>query len=451
MTKQIKALSVAISTVAMVAFAQDAEIVKVRGRGTGADKVEALKDAYRDAIERAVGMYVDAEQAMENEELVEDKILTQSNAYIEKYEVVKEKKRPNGIVEILIDAEVKKSALTKKLSDIMPKRTFVLGDETQNLHSKMVTTEKRDVDATTLLQNVLNENLNPVKQIMKMDLADTKPKFWSARSGQGRTYYRFRFTVDRAKYYDEFLPPLMKVLDQIALKRPKDIRLGSIALYDNPDRRSPEEDKKEYLAGSWDRDGVDSTGRNSMGLSEYLDADGGVYVGDIGLSDAKGNKWCCSNMMGTAGATSAREDDRYEDQDHLAKGGFFRVLVITKMNASRSAVQAREYELPPECAAIVQKWQKEFIGTWSKETQTAYNIIFSDSDGEEVLSTPVLFNNKTLANVFFGEISHFSDAECWYVTPMIHCDAEAFERWIAFDISRDLLPNIKSVSVELAE
>ena len=83
MTKQIKALSVAISTVAMVAFAQDAEIVKVRGRGTGADKVEALKDAYRDAIERAVGMYVDAEQAMENEELVEDKILTQSNAYIE--------------------------------------------------------------------------------------------------------------------------------------------------------------------------------------------------------------------------------------------------------------------------------------------------------------------------------------------------------------------------------
>lgn len=450
MTKQIKALSVAISTVAMVAFAQDAEIVKVRGRGTGADKVEALKDAYRDAIERAVGMYVDAEQAMENEELVEDKILTQSNAYIEKYEVVKEKKRPNGIVEILIDAEVKKSALTKKLSDIMPKRTFVLGDETQNLHSKMVTTEKRDVDATTLLQNVLNENLNPVKQIMKMDLADTKPKFWSARSGQGRTYYRFRFTVDRAKYYDEFLPPLMKVLDQIALKRPKDIRLGSIALYDNPDRRSPEEDKQEYIAGNWDRYYIDYAGRISLG--EYPYEDGGVYVGDIGLSDAKGNKWCCSTSH--ADATPAMEAYGGESLDKLAKGGYFRVLVITKMNASRSVIQAREYELPPDCATIVQKWYKGFVGMGgSEEMQTAYNIIFSDDNGEEVFAMPVRFNNRTLSNVFLGNISHFPDfdVKCWYVTPMIHCDAEAFERWIGFDISRDLLPNIKSVSVELAE
>ena len=47
--------------VAISAFAQDAEIVKVKGRGVGTDKAEALKDAYRDAVERAVGMYVDAE------------------------------------------------------------------------------------------------------------------------------------------------------------------------------------------------------------------------------------------------------------------------------------------------------------------------------------------------------------------------------------------------------
>jgi len=61
---------------ATLALADNGEIVKVRGRGVGADKTEALKDAYRDAVERAVGLYVDAEQMMKNEELVKDQILT---------------------------------------------------------------------------------------------------------------------------------------------------------------------------------------------------------------------------------------------------------------------------------------------------------------------------------------------------------------------------------------
>ena len=143
--------AIVIAFAGVVASTQAAEIVTVRAKGTGADRAEALKDAYRDAIERAVGMYVDAKQAMENEEMVEDKILTQSNAYIEKFDVIKEKKKPNGLVEIQIDAEVKKSALTKKLSDIMPKQTFALGDDAQNFHSKAVTKEKRDTDAAALL------------------------------------------------------------------------------------------------------------------------------------------------------------------------------------------------------------------------------------------------------------------------------------------------------------
>ncbi len=122
---------------AMFVFAQDAEIVKVRGKGTGADKTEALKDAYRDAVERAVGLYVDAEQMMKNEELVKDQILTQSNAYIERYDVAKETTKPNGLVEIQILAEVRKSALTKKISDVMPTKTFRLSDGLKNGPSRL--------------------------------------------------------------------------------------------------------------------------------------------------------------------------------------------------------------------------------------------------------------------------------------------------------------------------
>ena len=75
-------LLIAISMLVMVGFCDDAEVVKVRGRGIGTNKMEALKDAYRDAVEQAVGLYVDAEQMVKNEDLVKDQILTQSNAYI---------------------------------------------------------------------------------------------------------------------------------------------------------------------------------------------------------------------------------------------------------------------------------------------------------------------------------------------------------------------------------
>ena len=39
-------------------YCGDGEVVKVRGRGVGLNRAEALKDAYRNAIENAVGLYV---------------------------------------------------------------------------------------------------------------------------------------------------------------------------------------------------------------------------------------------------------------------------------------------------------------------------------------------------------------------------------------------------------
>lgn len=67
---------------------QSPATVKVRGKGVGVTKAEALKDAYRDAVERAVGLFVDAEQFVKNDELIKDQILTQSNAYIKKCHLV---------------------------------------------------------------------------------------------------------------------------------------------------------------------------------------------------------------------------------------------------------------------------------------------------------------------------------------------------------------------------
>lgn len=119
----------ASATTASPSPTQGGETVSVLGRGMGMNREEALKDAYRDAIERAVGLYVDAEQMMKNEQLVHDQILTHSNAYIERYDIKKEETRPNGLTEIQILAVVNRSALAQKLSEVMPPQTFQVGTE----------------------------------------------------------------------------------------------------------------------------------------------------------------------------------------------------------------------------------------------------------------------------------------------------------------------------------
>ena len=463
MNASIKKFVVAASLLAATCtFADSAEIVNVEGRGVGANKAEALKDAYRDAVERAVGMYVDAEQKMKNDELVEDQILTHSKAYIEKYDVVKEKTKPNGLVEIRINAEVKKSVLTKKLSDVMPKQTFALGDDAQNIHSRIVTKEKRNGDAAALLENVIGE-LNPVKQLMNLSLSPAKPIQAVDNDGKQKLYYRFKFTVNDRKYYDEFLPPLLKVLDQIALKQPKDVRLRAVDPSEGGfDASNLAEHKKEYIGGKWEKFDAAKDGHTKFSSRYYEGEATGVYVDDIGLADGKGNSWCVS--MKNAQCGEAKEYYGNSATCKLVDDGVFHAMVITKMNESRSVVKAREYALPPECADVVLKWYQRVVTAeatvrYSERNpcKTTYNIVFLDKSGEEVSAMPVSFENRAVANVFLGHMPYLpKGADCnhqvaLFVSPMVHCDAASLEEWIGFNIPRDELPNIKSVTVELAE
>lgn len=153
----------------LAGFCNDVEIVKVRGRGIGTTKMEALKDAYRDAVEQAVGLYVDAEQMVENEDLVKDQILTQSNAYIEKYKIAKEGKSENGLITVTILANVRKRALTRKIRGTMPSNKIDLSDISKDIHAQIVTDFKRKADTMVILKNELS-NLSPVKQLMKVSL-----------------------------------------------------------------------------------------------------------------------------------------------------------------------------------------------------------------------------------------------------------------------------------------
>ena len=127
----------------------DVKIVKVRGRGIGTNKMEALKDAYRDAVEQAVGLYVDAEQMVKNEDLVKDQILTHSNAFIEKYKIEKEDRSEDGLITVTILADVRKLVPRKTIVGTMSEQKATLSEISKDIHAQIVTDTKRKVDFST--------------------------------------------------------------------------------------------------------------------------------------------------------------------------------------------------------------------------------------------------------------------------------------------------------------
>ena len=48
-----------------------------------------MQNAFSEAIEQTVGVLVDAETVVKNDQLIRDEILTYSRGYVEKYEIVR--------------------------------------------------------------------------------------------------------------------------------------------------------------------------------------------------------------------------------------------------------------------------------------------------------------------------------------------------------------------------
>lgn len=466
-------------TTAQPATADSGETVKVQGRGVGADKDEALKNAYRDAVERAVGRYVDAEVAVANDQIIKKQILTQSNAYITDYQEIEEKRLDGGLVQLRILATVKKQALAKKLSGVMPTQTFQLGNEGSQIHAEQVTQGQRAEDAVALLKNVI-DGIDPIKQLIRFTLAETKMLRKEAKGPKGRSakeycFYKFKFEVDTEKYYKEFLPPLLKVLDQISVERPKTVRFSRTdgshpRLAERFGRNVKKKSEQMYLAGDWDSGNVSEY---DVGGARY--GINGMIPCDVMILTKSTDEWSLNVDCDSAGHytngfncefdTAILTGRAYKDN---FPGESFQVVVITDINPNRTIVKARHYRLPKECSEPIQDWQRKLIGNLFGGLEgrgcTHYTIVFKDGNGTEVYSQPFVVENITLTNTLVGRGAMFDSDEDgrrrggrhargygWYVTPMVRTDAKSFQRWIGFDIPLDDLPKIKAVTIELAD
>lgn len=113
----------------------------VIAEGVGVDVESARRDAYRNAVRQAVGAYVDSETIVENDELITDKIVVLSPAFVERIEPVPSgESREGDLIRVRVKAYVRITKLIDTLAEGRIKtRAFAQKVDGQSLHAELRT------------------------------------------------------------------------------------------------------------------------------------------------------------------------------------------------------------------------------------------------------------------------------------------------------------------------
>lgn len=94
---------------------EEAATIEVTATGIGVDANAAMKSALKNAVELAMGTLIDSKTMIENDEVIEDKILAHSGGYVEKHRITEGPTASEGMVTVTIEASVKRTQLMSQL------------------------------------------------------------------------------------------------------------------------------------------------------------------------------------------------------------------------------------------------------------------------------------------------------------------------------------------------
>jgi hypothetical protein len=192
--------------------ANDSEVVEVVAQGMGVDQSSALENAYSNAVQQALGLYVDAETMVQNDQIVRDQILTYSKGFIQEIDLISES-QANGLFQVNIHAKVRRQQLLEqaKASNISIKKV-----EGASLHAQVLSQIKQEEDAKALLDKVLMP-LTKVN-LYRAALANERPTIVKEQSDKDITTlnYKYYLWVDEKDYINYVKNDLIPVLNQIA-------------------------------------------------------------------------------------------------------------------------------------------------------------------------------------------------------------------------------------------
>jgi hypothetical protein len=122
------------------------KVVVVNGAGT--DIESAKKDACREAVRQVVGAYVSSKTQTENDELIEDKVISLSSGFVEKIETLKES-QADGLVRVRLRATVR---ISKVLDSLKANRIAVIEVDGGSLGAQLLTTADQKKGEAELIE-----------------------------------------------------------------------------------------------------------------------------------------------------------------------------------------------------------------------------------------------------------------------------------------------------------
>jgi hypothetical protein len=129
-------------------------VVTLTVEGVGVSKDDAERDAYRNAVRQVVGAYVDSETIVANDEVIRDKVITLSSAYVEKA-ATKSVAQENGLFKVRVDAKVRVTKLLDALKQHNVSFVEVDPSAAQDAIAKALTQEDQEKGRDDLLARAL--------------------------------------------------------------------------------------------------------------------------------------------------------------------------------------------------------------------------------------------------------------------------------------------------------
>ena len=145
-----------------VSMGEDAPKYKGRGEALIVNndlpkaKSDALTEAFKNTLQKAVGVYIKAKSKVENFELTYNKILSESSGFVKNYKILKEKTE-DGVYSVEIEAEVSgeklDDAFSRRISKFVEKNLF----STFTIIASAMTSGNRFYNLTNTIMIMIND------------------------------------------------------------------------------------------------------------------------------------------------------------------------------------------------------------------------------------------------------------------------------------------------------
>jgi hypothetical protein len=192
----------------------------VTAKGQGSSEELAIASAFRQAVRQVIGVLIDSQTLIENDELIEDKIIAYSQGYIDSWETISSSDS-NGIYSVKIKAVVQRREITRGLEEhIVQVTTSFDGESLFDATQEKLTAEinrkqtrEKDFQAKS---DLLQQALKDLPKLLRAEVQEPAAEDYDEAGEKMRLVVRFGIDLEE---YAVVKKRVIDVLEKIALEK----------------------------------------------------------------------------------------------------------------------------------------------------------------------------------------------------------------------------------------